>query len=273
MDQQNRNQLLSRKYFKSGPLRLSYLDYGGEGDRYLIMLHGHMGDAKTFSELAPRLTGWRVLCLDQRGHGWSDHPPVGEYTRESYIEDIYRFIQSELHGQQVTILGHSLGGANAYQFAAQYPELVKALIIEDIGAVINNDMSFTRSLPKHSGSLKELRELLENNGVKSIDYFMESIYENEIGWGLRADLKGIPISQQLLNGDWWKEWMNTVCPALLINGGKSFVLDKDQAVLMAERRVNTKLTLFEECGHGVHLEDPEGFYKAVSSFLEELSWK
>ncbi|WP_211747398.1 alpha/beta hydrolase [Paenibacillus sp. Marseille-Q4541] len=270
MFQFKENQRVTRKYFQSGPLQLSYLDYGGEGSNVLLMLHGHMGDAKTFSELAPRLKGWRVLSLDQRGHGWSDHPSDRDYTRESYLQDIYRFIQSELHGQQVTILGHSLGGANAYQFAAKYPELVQALVIEDIGVIINSDMSFTETLPNHAGSLKQLRDLLTKSGVKSMDYFMESIFEDETGWGFRTDLRGITTSVQHINGDWWKDWMTSICPSLLIHGGKSFVLDKDQAELMAERRANTKLAHFEGCGHGVHLDDPEGYYVTVAAFLEEV---
>ncbi len=44
------------------------------------------------------------------------------------------------------ILGNSLGGVNAYQFAARHPERVKALIIEDIGAVVTDDISFVLSL-------------------------------------------------------------------------------------------------------------------------------
>jgi esterase len=57
---------------------------------------------------------------------------------------------------------------------------------------------------------------------------------------------------------------------LLIHGGKSFALNLEQAQLMASRRPNTKLEFFEKCGHGVHSDDPDGFYQAVRSFLEEI---
>ncbi|MBB6671849.1 alpha/beta fold hydrolase [Cohnella nanjingensis] len=256
-----------RKYFNSGHLRLSYLDFGGDSEQVLVMLHGYMANARTFSELAVRFKDWRVIALDQRGHGWSDHPPGQEYARNDYVNDILSLVRTELGGQPVTILGHSLGGLNAYQFAARYPELVNTVIVEDIGAEINADFSFAAKLPHRSASLKELRESLENAGLRAIDYFAESVLEDEWGWGFRTDLKGLQISVPQSNGVWWEDWLGSSCPILLIHGGKSFILDADQAKRMEAKRPNTKLIVFEQCGHGVHSDDINGFYHAVNDFL------
>jgi len=259
-----------RKYFKSGNITLSYLDYGGERRNTLLTLHGHMNDARTYSKLASKLQDWRIISLDQRGHGWSEHSPDKDYSRESYVKDIFHLIRQELGGQPVVILGHSLGGINAYQFAARYPELIRAVIVEDIGVEITADMSFAENLPKRSNSLHELRESLKRAGLKAIDYFSESVFEDEQGWGFRSDLQGMKISAQHVNGDWWEEWMSSTCPILLIHGQKSFALDLSQAERMAAERPNTKLVVFEECGHGVHSDDPDGFYQVVKNFLDEL---
>lgn len=259
-----------RKYFQSGNMKLSYLDFGGESHNILLMLHGHMNDARTFSELSSKIKDWRVIGLDQRGHGWSEHSPETDYSRESYMKDILNLILTELDGQPVTILGHSLGGINAYQFAARYPEFVKAVIVEDIGVEIHADLSFAEKLPERSASLAALRESLVRTGVKAIHYFSESVFEDENGWGFRSDLKGMSISQQHVNGIWWEDWLASTCPILLIHGKKSFVLDVNQAELMVSRRPNTKLEVFEKCGHGVHSEDPNGFYQVMNHFLEEL---
>lgn len=77
-----------RKFFTSENLQLSYIDYGGESQNILLMLHGHMNDARTFHKIASKLTGWRMIGLDQRGHGWSQHPRDLDYSRESYVTDI-----------------------------------------------------------------------------------------------------------------------------------------------------------------------------------------
>lgn len=259
-----------RKYFQSGNVRLSYLDYGGDSERVLVLLHGYMANARSFSELAARFKDWRVISLDQRGHGWSDHPPGKEYAREDYVDDILNLIRSELGGRQVTILGHSLGGLNAYQFAARYPEFVTALIVEDIGAEIQADFSFADKLPFRTASLKELRQSLANAGLRAIDYFAESVLEDERGWGFRTDLKGLQVSVPQSNGAWWEDWLGSSCPILLIHGGKSFILATEHARQMEARRPNTKLIVFEQCGHGVHSDDLDGYYQAANDFLLEL---
>lgn len=131
MNHSHDNNPLTRKYFKSGKLNLSYLEYGGENEQVLVMLHGHMNHARTFSRLSAKLKGWRIIGLDQRGHRWSEHPPDMDYSRESYLNDIFNLISYELGGRPVILLGHSLGGVNANQFASRYPELVKGVSVED----------------------------------------------------------------------------------------------------------------------------------------------
>ncbi|CAG7630413.1 alpha/beta fold hydrolase [Paenibacillus allorhizosphaerae] len=260
-----------RKYFRSGNLTLSYLDFGGESHNVLLLLHGHMNDARTYAEFASRMKDWRVISLDQRGHGWSDHPADTDYSRESYIQDIVSLICTELGGQPVVLLGHSLGGLNAFQVASRYPEYVKAVIVEDIGVEIHGDVSFVEKLPERSSSLKELRASLERAGVRAIDYFSESVFEDERGWGFRSDLKGMPVSQKHCNGAWWEDWLSSTCPILLIHGKKSFALNLNQAEQMTSRRPNTELAVFEHCGHDIHSTDRDGFYKVAKHFLDKLN--
>ena len=72
-----------RNYFRSGGLNLSYLDAGGDG-REIIALHSHWMEGSTFSKVADLLyPEFRVVALDQRGHGYSDHS--SSYAREDYI--------------------------------------------------------------------------------------------------------------------------------------------------------------------------------------------
>ena len=97
-------------------------------------------EATTFAPLAAALApAWRVIALDQRGHGYSDHPST--YTREDYLGDLQALFE-HLNLSAAVLLGNSLGGVNAYQFAAQHPEKVRGLIVEDIRAVIRDDLSF-----------------------------------------------------------------------------------------------------------------------------------
>jgi len=116
--------------------RLSYLDFGGPG-RPLLALHGHFNEGRTFTQLARALgPDWRVVAPDQRGHGYSDRP--ADYSREGYIADAAAVLD-HLGLDQAMVLGHSLGGINAYQLAARHPHRVSALVIEDIGAEVDPD--------------------------------------------------------------------------------------------------------------------------------------
>lgn len=267
---QKQQENMHRKYFYSEKVRLAYLERGEFHQKILLLLHGHMSDAENLFQLADRFPEWRVIALDQRGHGYSDHAPNLEYSRESYIQDIHHLLQHLKAHQPVTILGHSLGGVNAYQFAARYPDQVEAVIVEDIGVEIDVDLSFANKLSGVFPTLVALKEHLRHVGVKAVDYFSQSVIQSEQGWRLLADLNGIPISQQQLNGSWWADWQASSCPILLIRGGKSFVLDQKQAEKMVASRPNTKLEVFEKCGHSIHDEEPEEFCKVVRRFLVEV---
>lgn len=112
---------------------LSYLDFGGSGP-VMVALHGSFGRGAIFTQLASDLRGLvRVVAPDQRGHGYSDHR--GGFGRGEFVCDAAAFVRG-LGVSPVVVLGHSLGGITAYQLAARHPDLVRALIIEDVGPVM-----------------------------------------------------------------------------------------------------------------------------------------
>jgi esterase len=262
---------MKRHFFDVDDVKLSYLDFGGPSERTLVALHGHFGTATMFAQLAKGLPEWRVVALDQRGHGWSGHVDKESYSRNKYIQDLQFLIEKELGGAPVVLLGHSLGGVNAYQLAARKPNLVRALIIEDIGVEINDDQSWVRGLPSRVPSLRELRQTLESLlGAGAFSYFEESAIEYPDGWTFRFDALGIIRSQEMLNGSWWADWQASTCPVLLMQGEKSSILSWEQARQMAKQRPNTTLLQFPGCGHTIRNGDPDGYLEAVRCFLRTL---
>ena len=160
---------MKRDCYHHNGLALSYLDSDGDGS-VLIALHAHMMSAATFVPLAAALQPtWRVVALDQRGHGHSDH--ATSYTRDDYIGDI-EALYTHLGLATAVILGNSLGGPNAFQFAARHPSRVRGLIIEDIGVVIADDTSF---MLKWRGTYATRAELEERIGARMLPYLAESI--------------------------------------------------------------------------------------------------
>ncbi len=254
---------LTRRAFKSGGLTLSYLDTGGDGPA-LVALHSHFLEGATYAPLANSLVpDWRVIALDQRGHGYSDHAPT--YSRQDYLDDL-KTLLDHLEIRRAVLLGNSLGGANAYQFASAWPECVSAMIIEDIGVVITDDITFCLAW---SGMFKTYEELAKKIGPRFLPYLKESIRQGESGWHLAFEPEDMVRSQRELNGDHWHDWLASSCPALVIRGSESRVSDPIHLQEMVKRRPHSQLKIVPG-GHNVHVDSPAEFLAAVREFLTGL---
>ncbi len=253
--------------FENAGLMFSYLDTGrdeGGDGRVLIALHAHLMDGQTFAPLAAALEPeWRMIAPDQRGHGYSSH--AQSYTRGDYLGDLEALF-AHLGMQQAVLLGNSLGGVNAYQFAARHPERVSALVIEDVGAVVSDDISFI--LP-WAGVFATREELANQIGARFAPYFEDSFRQIENGWRLAFEPSEMVESQRWLCGDHWQDWLATDCPALLVRGRDSRVTTAEELEEMARRRPNTALVTLDG-GHVPHKECPEEFNRAVLRFLTSL---
>lgn len=257
---------MQRHSFPRDGLTLSYLDAGGDAP-VLIALPSHWMEAVTYAPLAAALAPvWRVVALDQRGHGYSDHAPrEGGYTRDAYLGDLAA-LYAHLGLDTAVLLGNSLGGVNAYQFAARHPGRVRALIIEDIGAVVADDTSF--ALP-WGGTYPSWEALAERVGRRFLPYLEDAVRETPGGWRLAFDPRDTVASQAQLNGDHWADWLASTCPALLIRGRESRVTTPEMMEQMAARRPNTRLVTLDG-SHVVHVDNPVGFTAAVRVFLREI---
>jgi esterase len=251
---------MERHHFKSGSLTLSYLDAGGDGAP-LIALHAHWMEAQTFIPLAESVKPeWRVIALDQRGHGYSDH--ARSYTRDDYLQDLAA-LYDHLGIARAVLLGNSLGGVNAYQFAARYPDRVRALVIEDIGVVLVDEISFVLNW---TGTFETREQLEAIVGPRFVPYLKDSFRRVPEGWRLAFDPKEMLASQRCLLGDYWSDWLASACPALVIRGEESRVTSRAHLEEMAARRRNT---IFRELpgGHVVHFDSLKAFTEITRSFL------
>ncbi|MBM0274685.1 alpha/beta fold hydrolase [Micromonospora tarensis] len=251
-----------RGFFTVAGRRLSYLDFGGSGAP-LLALHGHYNEASAFAPLAAALAPrWRVIALDQRGHGASDRPE--SYERDDYVADVAAF-HRHLGFGSVPMLGHSLGGVNAYQYASRHPGRLTALIVEDIGAVVDCDSSFTTSLPRHAPSRDALASALD----ATAPYLECAFRQSEDGWGFSFDIDDTVVSQKALDGDHWTDWESVACPTLLIRGTRSGELTAAHAREMIARRPGRARLVELPAGHVVHHDAEAEFAAVVSTFLSE----
>ena len=96
----------------------------------LIIIHGLFGMSDNWQSLAKQFSAFfEVHLIDQRNHGRSFHND--QFNYQNLSEDLWNYIESK-QLDEVIILGHSLGGKTAMEFATANPSMVKKLIVVDI---------------------------------------------------------------------------------------------------------------------------------------------
>mgnify|MGYP005659021571 CR=1 FL=1 len=121
--------MLAEREHRVGDLTLRYVE-AGTGDP-LVLLHGFSGNWRSWSqEISLLAHRWRVIVPSSRGHGGSSHAPNGEYGYDVRVADAATLIL-DIADSPVVLGGHSMGGATAMGVAALYPDLVRALVLED----------------------------------------------------------------------------------------------------------------------------------------------
>ena len=119
------------KWANVGPLRMRYIDWGGNGPP-IMALHGLASSGNWYDMVANLLSdGYRVIAPDQRGHGQTTQASSG-YDWPTLASDITALMDQEDISEAI-VLGHSWGGHVASALAAHYPERVQKLIMIDGG--------------------------------------------------------------------------------------------------------------------------------------------
>ncbi len=255
--------MMQRCGFEHDGLTLSYLDSGGDKP-LIVALHALWMEARTFENFAQSMPEWRVVSLDQRGHGLSDH--ASDYSREAFVGDIAALLDRLDAREPVVLIGNSLGGTNAFVFAARDPERVRALVVEEGPAEQHESFAFIRDWR----GLYSTREALEQKIGERLAWSVKpSFRETAYGWTLAFEPEELVAMMDGLSGDYWDDWMASTCPALVVRGADSKAIDGKLLEAMAARRPNTEIVTLR-AGHVTHHDDPAGFVARVREFLERL---
>ncbi|MDA9898377.1 alpha/beta fold hydrolase [Flavobacteriales bacterium] len=243
----------------------------GEGQPLLI-IHGLFGMSDNWQSLAKLYADYfEVHLIDQRNHGRSPHSEGFSYQHLSH--DLYQYITDKQLGNPI-VIGHSLGGKTAMQFAVSYPEQLAKLIVVDISPryyPIHHDkiidglkaLDFS-TLKSRSQADAVLSEYIEEGDVRQ--FLLKSMYWRERGkLDFRFNLN--VISKNIANvGEALDE--NAICstPTLFVKGDHSNYIQDEDEDLIFKHFTDAEIETIPETGHWLHAESPEAFFEMTIRF-------
>ena len=251
-------------------MRDGVIEFGGTGPG-ILLLHGLMGRARTWWPVAQWLTVYgRVVGLDARGHGRSPHR-AGPWRTEDFVDDAADVVRALELGPAV-VIGHSMGGLHAWSLAATYPELVRAVVVEDMapdqrGRTVDGWRDYFESWPVPFQSLAHVRQFFGTSG----DYFVECVEERADGYHLIAPLNELyQIAAEWGEREYWSLVDNLRCPILAIEAEHSAMPAGQMSQMPRRTHAGGHHVILPGSGHVVHETAPDAYRGAVEAFLSEV---
>ncbi|MFF0013067.1 alpha/beta fold hydrolase [Streptomyces sp. NPDC005374] len=254
-------------------VRLVCRDWGGPGQP-IVLLHGLAGHAGEWDATSRRLSpGYRVVAVDQRGHGDSERLPK-DVSRAAYVADVITVVD-QLELRRPILVGQSLGGHTAMLTAAAHPERIHALVLIEAGPGGANPNTpgeiagWLDSWPTPFASLDVAVQFLGGGPVG--EGWAAGLEERDGGWWPRFD-RDVMVRSLAENArrTFWDEWEQVKCPTL-VTLAQSSIIPPLEADDMLRRRPATVAVSIPRTGHDLHLEQPGTLHTLLSDFLNELA--
>ena len=256
-------------------LRIHYLDWGASGKQPLILLHGIARVAHTFDHLAPHFSQrYHVIAVDMRGHGDSGWDPQGAYLVEDYVRDIEGLV-AQLQLRNIVFWGNSTGGRVAQVFAGLHPELVSAVISEDVGperpAAISNRRAERMSQEANGwASADELFAQAQRDYPRTAT----AVLRNFVQHGSKQNAEGRIVWKRdpaILNGfvptELWATVRRIKAPIIYILGGASTIVPSETQEELRRALPQVEIVTMVGLGHYPSDERPGDFLALVERFL------
>jgi pimeloyl-ACP methyl ester carboxylesterase len=252
-------------FVQAGDVRLHYVQQG-EGEEPLVFVHGYTGGLRDWEEILPLLPPTvRAYAFDLRGAGESEKPGRG-YTIPQYAADIERATR-ELGLDTFTLIGHSMGGGVAMQFAVSYPERLRRLVL--VAPVSSNgvqamDPAVREQLKAFRGNREVARAMAKAFMVRPrTDAQIERGIDNNLAWEDDAYDEAYESLRTLRLGE---QVAALTLPTLMIAGDRDFL--RAANVEDAQRIPGCALQVFYRVGHMIQQEVPDQFVETLVDFIE-----
>ncbi|MGN0214833.1 MAG: alpha/beta fold hydrolase [Muribaculaceae bacterium] len=274
---------LTSHYVEVGDAVKVHYKTSGEGDLAMVFVHGFGCDINTWQkqyEAFRDSDNLQLIFIDLPGYGESDKP-VADYTFEYFAKAINAVLQNE-NVNRAIMIGHSLGTPVCRQMVFDYPEKVAALfdvdgvycLYPEVGDESSDDER--ERAEQYDNAVKGFAACFCGDSVsENISNFAQSLAgPHTPGWIKRYALEHMPEAEEhvacstminLIDRKWWTgAWIDVPTTVICTqNSG----LEPDNEAQMQKLYSNLDYVELTDCGHFIHMEQPELVNKKLAELL------
>jgi pimeloyl-ACP methyl ester carboxylesterase len=234
----------------------------------VILLHGLGASSEIWANsIAPLSTKYHVYAPDQLGFGHSDKPLL-DYKIATWVDFLEAFMQSQKIAK-ATLVGNSLGGWIALDFALQHPAMVEKLVLVNSAGLAFDRLPAIDLNPSSMESTRALMKALFYNKQMVSDAFVQYVFvshlRNNDGATIRSTLMGFSAQDQFED----KKLPSVRVPTLVIWGRDDELIPLARGEAFHQGIAGSKMVVIDQCGHLPQVEKPADFNRALMDFLAQ----
>ncbi len=238
----------------------------------LVILHGLFGSADNWFSIARELKeDFTLYLVDQRNHG--DSPQSDEWNYQVMVEDLYELLDT-IGEDKVYLMGHSMGGKTAMNFALTYPDRVEKLIVADIAPryypvhhqqILEGLNSLNLSeIPSRKEADEKLGEHIPELGTRQ--FLLKSLGRDSNGFVWKINLPVITenieeVGQKLESDEQYEG------KTLFLAGAKSDYIKESDCQDIYSFFPEYELVKIPNAGHWLHADQPAAVIQEIKRFL------
>ncbi|MDT3330135.1 alpha/beta hydrolase [Microbacterium sp. KSW-18] len=260
---------ITRRTVPRGDVDLSVLDAGGDGP-LLILLHGLAGSATEMVATADALTNsFRVVALDQRGHGRSTRRP-SDLSRSAFVDDVVAVIDLFSAAEPVALVGQSMGAHTAFLTASAHPDRVSDLVMLEGHAQGGRPGeaaavgTFFASWPTPFADSAAALAFLGDSPLSRA--WIADLVDADGGLSPRFDADVMAAILEDVHRPQWTAWESLTVPTLVVFGTDGMFSSAQRDELIA-RRPQTRRADLTRGSHDAHLDATDEWIAALRRHL------
>jgi len=259
------------KFIEANEIVLHYQDEGNPDGTPLVFVNSLGTDFRTWDDVVPHFaTDYRIIRHDKRGHGSSDCPPP-PYTIRDHAMDLAALLDA-LNVEQAILVGISVGGMIALDFAAQHLDRVHRLVLCDTAPKIGTQETWNERID----TLRTHGMAYLGNAIIARWFAPDFVQERSVqSRGYYNMLTRIPVDgyigtcEALRDADLWPHVETITVPTLVLCGAEDVATAPEMAQQLAAALSNATCELIVGAGHLPCIEKPDVMAQKIAAFLKD----